>query len=162
MRRRTKRTPPIYLRRKLMSATSMELFLKQNQIKKENIKIPVTKAFQDKDGNPLEWEFRPLTSEENDRIRNQSIVMEQVPGKRNQQRARFNSALYIKKMIATCTVWPDLQNASLQDSYGVNKPEDLVREMIQIPGEYDALAEKLQEYNGYTDIEELVDEAKNS
>ena len=88
--------------------------------------------------------------------------MEQVPGKRNQQRARFNSALYIKKMIATCTVWPDLQNASLQDSYGVNKPEDLVREMIQIPGEYDALAEKLQEYNGYTDIEELVDEAKNS
>lgn len=59
-------------------------------------------------------------------------------------------------------VFPDLYNAELQDSYGVSTPEDLVREMIDDPGEYNKFLAYVQEFNGFdSNMEDKVEEAKN-
>ena len=63
-------------------------------------------------------------------------------------------------MAAACTVFPDLTNAELQDSWGVTKPEDLVGTML-IGGEFDDYITEVFEVNGFKDEPELVDEAKN-
>ena len=56
---------------------------------------------------------------------------------------------------------PNLYNAQLQDSYGVSTPEDLIREMVDKPGEYAALVRKVQEMNGFADIDQKREQAKN-
>ena len=59
-------------------------------------------------------------------------------------------------------VEPNLYNAELQDSYGVKTPEDLLKEMVNDPGEYNDLAAFIQQFNGFnTTMEDKVEEAKN-
>ena len=57
-------------------------------------------------------------------------------------------------------MFPDLNDAALQDSWGVTKPEDLVGAML-IGGEFDDYITAVFETNGFKDEPELVDEAKN-
>ena len=69
---------------------------------------------------------------------------------------------YIAKMIATSVVEPNLNNKDLQDSYGVMTPEELIKEMIDNPGEYNNFARFIQEYNGFDEtLNEKVEKAKN-
>ena len=44
-------------------------FFKQNKIKRENTNYVVTKSLVDENGKPLEWEIKPLTTEEDEKIR---------------------------------------------------------------------------------------------
>lgn len=41
----------------------------KNKIKRENGKYAPSKAFVDENGNPLEFEFRPITSKRNETMR---------------------------------------------------------------------------------------------
>ena len=64
-------------------------------------------------------------------------------------------------MCVACTVFPNLNDAELQDSYGVKTPDALLKKMLK-PGEYTEYKAKVMEVNGYDmSMEELVDEAKN-
>ena len=77
-------------------------------------------------------------------------------------RQKVNSSKFGAKMLASSIVFPDLYNAELQDSYGVSTPEDLVREMIDDPGEYNKFLAYVQEFNGFdSNMEDKVEEAKN-
>ena len=85
-----------------------------------------------------------------------------IPGKPNVYRQKLNTTKYIAKMICACVVEPNLYDADLQDSYDVKTPEDLLREMVDDPGEYQNFASFIQNYNGFdTTIEDKIDEAKN-
>jgi hypothetical protein len=65
------------------------------------------------------------------------------------------------KVCVACTVYPNLNNAELQDSYGVKDGISLLKKML-LPGEYTEYKAKVMEVNGYDlSMEELVDEAKN-
>ncbi len=65
-------------------------------------------------------------------------------------------------MLCACIVEPNLYDKELQDSYGVMTPEELLKEMIDDPGEYQDFASFVQDYNGFnTSFEEKVEEAKN-
>ena len=69
--------------------------------------------------------------------------------------------MFMAKMIAACVVYPDLNNKELQDSYGVMTPEELIKEMVDNPSEYNAFAEFVQNYNGLGEsLEDKVEEAK--
>ena len=64
-------------------------------------------------------------------------------------------------MCAACTVYPNLNDAELQDSYGVKSADALLKKML-MPGEYTEYKNRVMEINGYDmSMEELVDEAKN-
>lgn len=130
--------------------SDLSMFLKANKIKKENFKFAPTKSLRDKDGNPLEFEFRHLTSSQ-DRLIRESCTLG----------GRFNSSLYTRRMLAACVVYPDLLNAQLQDSYGAYTPEDLLEELIDDATEYMNFSIKMQKELGFESLGEAVEEAKN-
>lgn len=137
-------------------------FMKANKVVKANEKHPVTKSLCDEKGNPLEWEFRHMSSKENEELRESCTIDVPVTGKSGMFRQKVKSSLYIQKMIAASVVSPDLYDAELQDSYGVSKPEDLLMAMVDDPGEYSDLAAYVQKFQGFdTNFEDKVDEAKN-
>lgn len=137
-------------------------FMKANKAIKENEMHPVTASLCDEKGNPLDWEFRHITSKENENIRESCMIEVTVPGKPNMFRPKLKSSDYIRKMIAASVVMPDLFDAELQDSYGVKTPEDLLMAMVDDPGEYNDLAAFVQKFQGFdVSFEDKVAEAKN-
>lgn len=64
------------------------------------------------------------------------------------------------KVCARCTVFPDLNNAELQNDWGVAKPEELLGKML-IGGEFDDYMTEVFQVNGFKTEDELVDDAKN-
>ena len=137
-------------------------FMKENKAVKENTTYAATKSLTDEKGNPLFWTIKPLTTKENDNIRDDCMIDVPVKGKPNAYRPKLNTSKYIAKMICACIVEPNLYDKELQDSYGVMTPEDLLREMVDDPGEYQDLASFVQNFNGFdTTLDDKVEEAKN-
>lgn len=137
-------------------------FMKANKTVKENELHAVTKSLCDEKGNPLEWEFRHISTKDNENIRESCTVEIPVAGKPNMYRPKLKTSLYIQKMIAASVVVPDLFDVELQDSYGVKTPEELLLAMVDDPGEYNELAAFVQKFQGFdASFEDKVDEAKN-
>ena len=142
--------------------SEFERFMKANKKVKQNEKYAPTKSLTDEDGNPLEWEFKHITSKENEKLRNDCTIEVQVTGKPNIYRPKTQTAKYIAQMIVASTVFPNLYNAELQDSYGVKTPEDLLYAMVDDPGEYQNLMTWIQQFQGFTEtMEDKKNEAKN-
>ena len=137
-------------------------FMKKNKIQKENTTYAATKSLVDENGKPLVWTIRPLSTKENDVIRDECMIEVPVKGKPNVFRPKLNTSKYIAKMICACVVEPNLYDAELQDSYGVMTPDELLKEMVDDPGEYQDFASFVQNFNGFNStFEEDVEEAKN-
>lgn len=137
--------------------SGLNAFFKKNKKEKEIVKYAASKDFVDEKGTVIEWEIRPLKSKEADKIRNECTTIE-AKGKRvSVDNGKFN------RMVATvCTVFPNLNDPELQDSYGVLGAEDLIQEMLDNDGEYQAYCKKILEISGYEmDDNELIKEAKN-
>ena len=142
--------------------SDLSRFLKANKIKRENTTFEATKSLVDAKGNPLPWTIKPLTTKENDAIRDECMIEVPVKGKPNMFRPKLDTSKYIGKMICACVVEPNLYDKDLQDSYGVMSPDDLLKEMIDDPGEYQEFATFVQNFNGFnTTLEDKVEEAKN-
>jgi hypothetical protein len=136
--------------------------MKSNKVEKENGFYAPTTSLTDENGKPLEWEFKHITSKQNELIREDCTIDVQVTGKPNVFRPKLNSTKYLVKLIVASTVSPELYDAELQDSYDVTTPEDLVYAMVDDAGEYQDLCVWLQKFQGFTkSLEEKVDEAKN-
>lgn len=142
--------------------SEFERFMKANKKVKQNEKYAPTKSLTDEDGNPLEWEFKHITSKENEKLRNDCTIEVQVTGKPNIYRPKVQTDKYIAQMIVASTIFPNLYNADLQDSYGVKTPEDLLYAMVDDPGEYQNLMTWIQQFQGFTEtMEDKKNAAKN-
>lgn len=137
--------------------SGLQAFFKKNKKEKELVNYVASKDFVDEKGNPIAWKIQPLKSKQADQIRNECTEI-QEKGKR----VMVDNAKFNRMMAAACTVYPDLNDKVLQDSYGVRGAEDLIQELLENDGEYQAYCKKVLEVSGYkvTD-EELVEQAKN-
>jgi hypothetical protein len=137
-------------------------FLNQNAIQVENIKYAASKRFLGEDGKPLEWEIKAITNQQNEELKRECTVRKPVAGKKGVFIPVTDVNKHAVKTAVLCTVYPDLNNKELQDSYGVMGAEDLLLAML-IPGEYTNYIEKINEINGFDiGFEDLEEEAKNS
>ena len=91
-------------------------FMKSNKTVKENGFYAPTRSLCDENGKPLEWEFRHITSKENEDLRDACTIDVPITGKPNMFRQKVKSSLYIQKMVAASVVVPDLNDKDLQDS----------------------------------------------
>lgn len=140
---------------------NLSAFLAQNAVKVENVKHVVSKRFLDKNGEPIPWEICCITSTEDEALRKACTKRVPIPGKRNQYTQETDYNLYLGKLAARCTAFPNLNDAELQNSYGVMGADALLKTMLT-PGEYADYLTKIQEVNGFeVSFEESVDEAKN-
>lgn len=137
-------------------------FMKENKKVRENGFYAPTKSLCDENGKPLEWEFRHITSKENEKIRSAATNDVQITGKPNMFRPKLDSSKYAANMAVASVVFPDLMDAELQDSYGVKKPDDLLFALVDDPGEYTDLIAYVQKFQGFNiSFEDEVEEAKN-
>lgn len=141
--------------------SNFSLFMKANKIQKQNVMHPVTKSLVDEEGKPLLWEIKPLTTKENEALREKCTIEVPVKGKPNMYRPKVDMNKYQTMLMCAAVVFPDLNNVELQNSYGVMTPEDLLKEMVDDPAEYTDLLMFIQQISGFKTMQEEVDEAKN-
>lgn len=147
---------------------SLSAFLSQNAVKAENIKYAASPRFLDENGKPVEWEIKAITSTEDEALRKACAKKVPVPGRKNQYQRETDYDMYIGKLAAACTVYPNLNDKELQDSYTdrergivVMDAETLLKTML-VPGEYANYVGKVQEICGFdVSLQDEVDEAKN-
>jgi len=131
--------------------SNLSLFLKKNKKIRENVKYAATKSLCDEKGNPLEWEFKHITSSEYD----------DLWAKCTGDNGKLDWKRFRECLIASCTVFPSLDSAELQDSYGVMSAEELIREMVDDPTEFNRLYSFVDRMGGQENIEKEVEQAKN-
>lgn len=136
-------------------------FLYQNALAVENVKYAASVRFIDNNKKPLLWEIRCATSDEDELLKKSCTKRIPVPGKKGMLLPETDYNLYVGKLAAACTVYPDLNSKELQDSYHVMGADTLLKKMLT-PGEYNGYLAKVQEINGFDiSMEELKEEAKN-
>lgn len=140
--------------------SEFSIFMAGNVVKEETVKYVASKRFAVK-GKPVEWEIKAIDSDLDEAIRKECTKKVPVAGKRGQYTQETDTDKYLGKMCAACTVYPNLNDAELQDSYGVKSADALLKKMLKA-GEYTEYKAKVMEVNGYDmSMEELVEEAKN-
>jgi hypothetical protein len=131
-------------------------FMKQNKTARANTTFPATKSLTDEKGGVLNWEIKPVTTKQDEAIRDSCTSG--AGGKE-----RLDISKYLGKLAAAAVLYPDLYDAELQDSYGVKTPEDLLKEMLDTPSEYNDFVVFVQKYNGFdVTINEKIEEVKNA
>lgn len=139
----------------------LSAFLAENAQPVENVEYIVSTRFKDEGGKPVPWTVRVISSAEDEQLRKSCRKRVQVPGKKNQYTSETDYDQYVGKLLVACTVTPNLNDATLQDSYHVMGAEQLLKAMLTA-GEYANYAEKVQEICGFdVGLQDEVDEAKN-
>ena len=140
--------------------STFSAFMAGNAVKNETVKHVASKRFVEK-GKPIAWEIKAIDSDLDEALRKDCTKRVPIVGKRGQYNQETDTDKYIGKMCVACTVYPNLNDVELQDSYGVKSADALLKKML-LPGEYTEYKAKVMEVNGYDmSMEELVDEAKN-
>lgn len=140
---------------------NLNYFLSQNVLKAEHEKVVVSKRFIGADKKPVEWEIGPISSVEDEALRKECTKRVPVPGKRGQYNQETDYNKYLGMLAARCTIYPNLNDKELQDSYGAMGSDALLKAMLTA-GEYAGYLEKIQQVNGFdSSAEEIVEEAKN-
>ena len=136
------------------------VFMAGNAAKNETVKYVASKRFAVK-GKPVEWEIQAIDTDKDEVLRKECTKRVPIAGKRGQYNNEVDTDKYIGKVCVACTVYPNLNDAELQDSYGVKSADALLKKLL-LPGEYTEYKAKVMEVNGYDmSMEELVDDAKN-
>lgn len=130
---------------------SLKAFL--NPIIAQNEKVVVSKRFIE-EGKPVEWEIKPITSEENE------MLLKKHMRKDKKGNEVFDKVAYMNEMVANCVVYPDLLNADLQKHYEAMGSVQLLNRMLLV-GEFAVLSQAVQEISGLQSENELIEEAKN-
>lgn len=139
--------------------SGLESFLRQNRHTQPNEFYPASNDITDDEGVVVMWELKHLTTAECDAIK--SSCIREVEDKRGIVGERLDTSLYMDRLVAASVVYPDLRSATLQDSYGVYTPEDLLKAILSKPMEYAALSDHVYGMLGFTTFSQKVDEAKN-
>lgn len=126
----------------------------------ENKKVVVSNRFKDEKGKPIPFEIKALSADENDELQRRCMVNIPVPGQRGQYTRELDQIKYTAMLLTESVVYPDLNEAELQDSYGVRGGEALLRKMLYT-GEYNKLAQEVMALSNIEVLADLVAEAKN-
>ena len=83
-----------------------------------------------------------------------------VMGQRGAFTRELDNVKYSAMLLAASVVYPDLNDAELQDSYGVKTPEALINKMLYMR-EATVLAQEIAKLSNFDNLPEAVTEAKN-
>lgn len=136
-------------------------FMKKNKKEKSNEKVVVTKSITDEKGRPVEWELKPLTSKEVNLARKRCTY--DVKDRRGAViESKVDTEKLTVEMLTMAIVVPDLRDSELQDSYGVKTPQELLYAMVDDPGEYAALENRIVRMAGLDEsMDDKIETAKN-
>ena len=139
---------------------TLSAFLKENKIKREAYEYVASKDFVDSEGSPIPWKIRPLTNEELDNLRDR--FTKRVKNKMTQKTEEvFDKEGFTMEMATTAIEFPKLDDAQLQESYGVVGADSLLNAMLT-PGELQDLFLAVNEASDFeVGMDQKIKQAKN-
>jgi len=136
----------------------LSAFLRGNAAEVPNVFFAASQRFTE-EGVAVPWEIRCISCSEDEELR--KSCGKRPATARGKASGETDINLYLGRLAALCTVFPNLRDQSLQDSYGVMGADNLLKAMLT-PGEYAGYLAKVQEVCGFDQtFQELVDDAKN-
>ena len=139
----------------------MKSFFKESAIPVENVKYAASERFRDPEGNPQEWELRPLTSEEFEGILDKAKKKVPSPDNPRNMMIVTDQSKVRDEMLKAAIVKPNLKREDLQNSWGTVGEIATLRAML-LPGEVNDLANVIQQISGFeVGMEEKIKTVKN-
>ncbi|TLS51745.1 phage portal protein [Paenibacillus antri] len=146
-----------------MAATatkSMDLFMKGKAKQVVLEEVVVSKRYVDEEGNPIPFTLKAVDTKRIEELQDECTVPQFKKGKKIGEEIDWKR--FACRLAVETTVYPNFRDQELLNSYGIVDPCELVKEILNVGGEYAELIQAVQRVNGFdTDFEELVDEAKN-
>ena len=116
---------------------NLKAFMAESAIQYKEVDYVASERFIDEKNNPIPWKLRILTETELSKLKAQCKKRVTNP-KTQQSYIETDSSKLADLMIENSVIYPNLNNAQLQDSYGAVGAIDLAKKML-IPGEYNDL-----------------------
>ena len=135
---------------------SLNGFFKSNAKSLPDVKVVVSERFTDQDGNPIEWVLHPISTKLVEEITKRNTKTTIKNGKKE---SVVNEENLNAELLEAVVLYPSLNDAELQDSYGVSSANELLGAMLY-PGETQVLTNALQEVMAGTKAND-IDELKN-
>lgn len=135
---------------------SLNGFFKSNAKSLPDVKVVVSERFTNEDGTPIEWVLHPISTKRVEEITKRNTKTTIKNGKKE---STVNEENLNAELLEAVVLYPSLNDAELQDSYGVSSANELLSVMLY-PGETQVLTNALQEVMAGTKAND-VDELKN-
>lgn len=135
---------------------SLNGFFKSNAKSLPDVKVVVSERFTNEDGTPIEWVLHPISTKRVEEITKRNTKMTIKNGKKE---SVVNEENLNAELLEAVVLYPSLNDAELQDSYGVSSANELLSVMLY-PGETQVLTNALQEVMAGTKAND-IDELKN-
>lgn len=121
---------------------SLNGFFKNKAKQVDDVRVVVSERFFDEEtGKPLEWVLHPISTKLVEEITKKNTVTKLENGKRVKETNEENLNADLLEQVV---LFPRLNDAKLQDSYGVTNVNDLLSTMLY-PGETQVLTQALQD-----------------
>jgi len=135
---------------------SLNGFFKSNVKTLPDLRVVVSERFTNEDGTPIEWVLHPISTKRVEEItkRNSRTTI-----KNGKKETTVNEENLNAELLEEVVLFPRLNDAELQDSYGVTSVNELLSVMLY-PGETQVLTKALQEVMAGTKAND-IDELKN-
>lgn len=135
--------------------STLQDFLNSNPVEGLTEDVTVSSRIKDAEGNLLKFTIKAMSGEGFEDIRKRSTTVLKK-GKVDFNASRFNITCVINN-----TVEPSFKDAESIKKLGCTTPEQYLNKVL-LPGEIATLAAHIQKLSGFeTDMEDLVEEAKN-
>lgn len=119
--------------------------------------VIISDRFKGEDGKPLPFKIQVIDQDTNNKLIRMST-------KQKMQKGNMVSELdqdeYGKRLVVECTVEPNFRDTEMCNYYGVADPLLVPGKMLSA-GEHGNLIEKINEINGFVEVDKIKDEAKN-
>ena len=135
---------------------SLNGFFKSNAKSLPDVKVVVSERFTNEDGSPIEWVLHPSSTKKVEEITKRNTKTTIKNGKKE---SIVNEENLNAELLEAVVLYPSLNDAELQDSYGVSSANELLSVMLY-PGETQVLTNALQEVMAGTKTND-IDELKN-
>lgn len=135
---------------------SLNGFFKSNAKSLPDVKVVVSERFTNEDGSPIEWVLHPISTKKVEEITKRNTKTTIKNGKKE---STVNEENLNAELLEAVVLYPSLNDAELQDSYGVSSANELLSIMLY-PGETQVLTNALQEVMAGTKAND-IDELKN-
>ena len=135
---------------------SLNGFFKSNAKSLPDLRVVVSERFTDEDGNPIEWVLHPISTKLVEEITKRNTKTTIKNGKKE---STVNEENLNAELLEAVVLYPSLNDAELQDSYGVSSANELLGSMLY-PGETKVLTDALQEVMAGSKAND-IDELKN-
>ena len=135
---------------------SLNGFFKSNVKTLPDLRVVVSERFTNEDGSPIEWVLHPISTKRVEEITKRNTKTTIKNGKKE---SVVNEENLNAELLEAVVLYPSLNDAELQDSYGVSSANELLSVMLY-PGETQVLTNALQEVMSGTKAND-IDELKN-